>query len=377
MHPSRPPVVTVVGGGLAGLIAAVECAEAGAARPPAGGPRPPGRPGHLDRPAPSWPTSAPRALHGHRTVGLAAPPRPARPRPHAPQPADRPAVAGERPAGAAAGAAAAPAAGRGRRAGRPRPARLAHRRWGPDTAAAVAGLAGPLTFDHDPGRLSAAFVVERIQRILLSPDPRPATWRAGGRRWWLGWPTIARAAGVRVETESPVAAGDLADLAGARPGGRGRRAGRRPAPPRRGGDDRPVGCRHGAAPGRVARRRPGRGPPRPLPDRRPRRGDLLDPAHRGRRGPGARGARARAAQRGHGAGRVRWRTAWAGSRRCSTPRRPRGASGSAGAGARASARRPAPSTCPVPPGATVPRSSGATGCGWRVTGWRRRATWPR
>ena len=44
-------------------------------------------------------------------------------------------------------------------------------RFGEGSARAIAGLTGPLTFDHDPGRLSAAFVVERIQRILLTPVP--------------------------------------------------------------------------------------------------------------------------------------------------------------------------------------------------------------
>ena len=40
---------------------------------------------------------------------------------------------------------------------------------GDEAAAVLSGLAGVVTFDHDPGRLSAAFVWERIQRILLRP----------------------------------------------------------------------------------------------------------------------------------------------------------------------------------------------------------------
>lgn len=55
-------------------------------------------------------------------------------------------------------------------------------RWGSDTARALAGLAGNLTFDHDPGRLSAAFVVERIRRILLQV-PGSARYVNGG---WSG-----------------------------------------------------------------------------------------------------------------------------------------------------------------------------------------------
>jgi phytoene dehydrogenase-like protein len=42
---------------------------------------------------------------------------------------------------------------------------------GDEAAAALCGAAGVLTFDHDPGRLSAAFVWERYQRILLRPIP--------------------------------------------------------------------------------------------------------------------------------------------------------------------------------------------------------------
>jgi len=44
-------------------------------------------------------------------------------------------------------------------------------RCGDDAAALLSGLAGVLTFDHDPARLSAAFVWERYKRILLQPVP--------------------------------------------------------------------------------------------------------------------------------------------------------------------------------------------------------------
>ncbi len=85
-------------------------------------------------------------------------------------------------------------------------------RWGPDTAAALAGLGGPLTFDHDPGRLSAAFVVERIRRILLRP-------RVAARYVEGGWSALvdrvaahARSVGVAIEVDAGVSPSDLADL---------------------------------------------------------------------------------------------------------------------------------------------------------------------
>lgn len=85
-------------------------------------------------------------------------------------------------------------------------------RWGPDVAAAISGTAGPLTFDHDPGRLSAAFVVERIQRILLHPLPT-ARYVAGG------WSSLidrlaahAESVGVCIQLGAPVDSGQLSDL---------------------------------------------------------------------------------------------------------------------------------------------------------------------
>jgi len=47
------------------------------------------------------------------------------------------------------------------------------------TADLLSGLAGVYTFHHDPGELSAAFVWERTQRLLLSPNP-PARFVVGG-----------------------------------------------------------------------------------------------------------------------------------------------------------------------------------------------------
>jgi phytoene dehydrogenase-like protein len=49
----------------------------------------------------------------------------------------------------------------------------------PRTAAFLSALAGVYTFYHDPGELSAAFVWQRSQRLLLTPRP-PARFIVGG-----------------------------------------------------------------------------------------------------------------------------------------------------------------------------------------------------
>jgi phytoene dehydrogenase-like protein len=68
------------------------------------------------------------------------------------------------------------------------------------TAEFLSALAGVYTFHHDPGQLSAAFVWERTQRLLLSPRP-PARFPIGG------WTSLvdalerrARDLGVRIVT---------------------------------------------------------------------------------------------------------------------------------------------------------------------------------
>lgn len=73
-----------------------------------------------------------------------------------------------------------------------------------ETAAAVSGGAGVLTFDYDPGRLSAAFVWSRVRRILLKTPP-VARYVVGG------WGPVvhrlaahARAAGVRIDANVKV-----------------------------------------------------------------------------------------------------------------------------------------------------------------------------
>jgi len=85
-------------------------------------------------------------------------------------------------------------------------------RWGPSTVAALAGVAGALTFDHDPGRLSAAFVVERIQRIFLRPTVS-ARYAEGGWSALVGRVAAhARSLGVAVELDAGIDAGELSDL---------------------------------------------------------------------------------------------------------------------------------------------------------------------
>jgi phytoene dehydrogenase-like protein len=77
-------------------------------------------------------------------------------------------------------------------------------RAGDDTAEALSRMAGVFSFDHDPGRWSAAFVWERLVRVFT--QPRPAARYLPG-----GWATLverlaARAIdlGVLIETGAPV-----------------------------------------------------------------------------------------------------------------------------------------------------------------------------
>jgi phytoene dehydrogenase-like protein len=206
--------VTVVGGGLAGLIAATEVAEAGVpvrlveARERLGGrARTTGGGYHANL--------GPHALYTGTTVwgwlearGLARPCR--RPSLRAPLRVRWDGELRRTPPPAATLALL-------RALRRPAPVDRDLRSWltdvaGADAARLAGGLAGPLTFDHDPGRLSAAFVADRIRRILLRPLPA-ARYVIGG------WGTLvdrvadhARAAGVDVETGARVTAlDDLAD----------------------------------------------------------------------------------------------------------------------------------------------------------------------
>jgi len=216
MESRTPTEVTVVGGGIAGLIAAVEVAEAGVpvrlleARSRLGGRA-------SSTPGPYVANLGPHALYAGtalwdwlRARDLHGPSR----TPRSPRFAFR-------------------WQGEGRRLP-PRELRhaLALRRvtapvdrdlrgwatdrWDPAAAQALAGLAGPLTFDHDPGRLSAAFVVERIQRVLLAPRPA-ARYVVGGWSALVGRMAVhARERGVQVELGAPV---DAAGLDGLTAGG--------------------------------------------------------------------------------------------------------------------------------------------------------------
>lgn len=95
--------------------------------------------------------------------------------------------------------------------GRMAPADQDFRSWVTDhsdarTADLLSSLAGVYTFHHDPGELSAAFVWERSERLLLSARP-PARFIVGG------WGTLvdrlerhARSLGVAIVTGEPVEA---------------------------------------------------------------------------------------------------------------------------------------------------------------------------
>jgi hypothetical protein len=192
--------ITVIGGGLAGLTAAITCAEQGApvrlveAHDALGG-----RARSTD--APYRANLGPHAIYGGvlsewlETRGLLPP-------------LARPLLTGVRfayegsvhrtpplsliPPGL-------------RLRGRAAPVGQDFRSWVTDhsdarTAAFLSSLAGVYTFHHDPGELSAAFVWERTQRLLLSPRA-PARFIVGG------WSTLvdrlerhARSLGVTIVT---------------------------------------------------------------------------------------------------------------------------------------------------------------------------------
>ena len=90
-------------------------------------------------------------------------------------------------------------------------------RWDADVARVLAGFAAPLTFDHDPGRLAAAFVAPRIRDVILRQPPAP-------RYVVGGWSALvdrladhARSVGVEIDTDAKVEPGRLADLQAAGP----------------------------------------------------------------------------------------------------------------------------------------------------------------
>jgi phytoene dehydrogenase-like protein len=193
--------ITVIGGGLAGLTAAISCAEQGAqvrlleAHAELGG-----RARSMDGPYKA--NLGPHALLSSNPLWSWLGERNLLP------PYARPPLSGVRfrwrddirrvPAVGAAVAAL-------RLRGRTAPVDLDFRTWasdhvGADAAEALARSAGILTYHHDPGELSAAFVWEPLVRGLLSAPPT-ARYPIGG------WSRIverlhghARALGVEVET---------------------------------------------------------------------------------------------------------------------------------------------------------------------------------
>lgn len=87
----------------------------------------------------------------------------------------------------------------------------ASKRFGEDVCRAAEGMVGPAIYDADPGRLSAAFVFERLLRVTTPKFPPITRYPCGG------WAAViarmerdARAKGVRIETHSRV--GELPDV---------------------------------------------------------------------------------------------------------------------------------------------------------------------
>jgi hypothetical protein len=206
--------ITIVGGGLAGLIAAVECAEAGAgvrlveARSRLGGRA-------VSTPEPFVANLGPHALYAGGTLwdwlvarGLHRPSR--MPKTPAIWFRERGRVRRVPPRALLRAA---------RLRGAEAPVDSDLRTWltgrwgdseGAHDAEAMGSLAGVLTFDHDPGRLSAAFVWERVRRILLGAPP-VARYVSGG--WGALVDRLAAAAaerGARIETGARV--GNLDEL---------------------------------------------------------------------------------------------------------------------------------------------------------------------
>jgi phytoene dehydrogenase-like protein len=77
-------------------------------------------------------------------------------------------------------------------------------RFDAEPAQAITGATGALTFDHDPGRLSAAFVTERIRRIVLRPLPTARYVEGGWSALVKRLAAYAVSAGVRIETDASV-----------------------------------------------------------------------------------------------------------------------------------------------------------------------------
>jgi phytoene dehydrogenase-like protein len=93
--------------------------------------------------------------------------------------------------------------------GRAAPSDRSFRDWtaehtGDRIAAMLSTLAGVYTFHHDPGELSAAFVWERTVRTLMTPPPAVRYVIGGWNELVRALEGRARAAGVAIETGHPV-----------------------------------------------------------------------------------------------------------------------------------------------------------------------------
>lgn len=77
-------------------------------------------------------------------------------------------------------------------------------RFGPETTASIAGMMGVALFDADPSRLSAEFVWERFQRVTAPAWPSPR-YVVGGWTSLVEWMAArARERGVRIATDARV-----------------------------------------------------------------------------------------------------------------------------------------------------------------------------
>ncbi len=76
-------------------------------------------------------------------------------------------------------------------------------RWGEPTAAVLSAAAGVFSFHYDPGALSAAFVAERLARVYAVP-PRVRFIRSGWSTLVDSLAAHARALGVQIETNARV-----------------------------------------------------------------------------------------------------------------------------------------------------------------------------
>ena len=81
----------------------------------------------------------------------------------------------------------------------------ASKRFGETACRAAEGVVGPAIYDADPGRLSAAFVFDRLLRVTTPRFPPTTRYPRGG------WATVvdrmggyARSMGVRIETSSRI-----------------------------------------------------------------------------------------------------------------------------------------------------------------------------